>query len=307
MLDGLFFSLFGGGGAMISKNFFSLFPKNVPKVKKSSKNVFLKGGQKCKNCSEWIHRDLFVTHLFCCPFCNFHYFMPLQERLSSLLEKGSSQELFCHLYTRDPLQFYDTSSYVTRLRLAREKSGRDEAIWVGIGKIARHLVAIGVFDFSFMGGSLGSVVGEKIVRLIEFALFHKVSLIFISSSGGARMQESIFSLMQMAKICGALSRFFSYRLPMLSILTHPTLGGATASFASLGDIILAEPGALIGFAGPKVIQQVCQKSFPKEMQRAEFLQERGMIDSVVPRIKLKEKMQFFLDFFLNKCGDQENG
>ena len=200
----------------------------------------------------------------------------------------------------DPLNFSDTESYQGRLKRTIEKTNRTDAVAVGRCKVNGRDVALGILDFSFMGGSMGSVVGERLTRLIELAIVEGLPVVIVSASGGARMQESIFSLMQMAKTSAALARLGSAKLPFISILTNPTTGGVTASFASLGDVIIAEPGALIGFAGPRVIEQTMRQKLPEGAQTSEFLQEKGMLDVVVPRRELKEKLSFFLEFFMAK-------
>ncbi len=280
-------------------DFIRLFRRSGPKIKiEHSKKDRFSGWLKCSGCSEMIHADELLDSLNCCPKCNHHYRLTLDQRLKLLVDEDSFVELFTDLHPTDPLNFSDTEKYETRLKRSIEKTGRSEAIAVGTCKINGVDTALGVLDFSFMGGSMGSVVGERITRLIELAVLEGLPVVLVSASGGARMQESIFSLMQMAKTSAALARLSLARLPYISILTNPTTGGVTASFASLGDIIMAEPGALIGFAGPRVIEQTMMQKLPEGAQKSEFLEKKGMLDLVVPRKELKEKLTFFLEFLL---------
>ncbi len=282
--------------------FIRLFSRSGPKIKiELSKKDRFSGWLKCSGCGEMIHAGELLESLNCCPKCNHHYRLTVQQRLKLLADKGTFEELFTELTAKDSLKFSDTETYADRLKRTIDKTGRTEAICVGLCKVNKKEVALGVFDFSFMGGSMGSVVGERIARLIERAIIERVPVVIVSASGGARMQESIFSLMQMAKTSAALARLHQAKLPFISILTNPTTGGVTASFASLGDVILAEPGALIGFAGPRVIEQTIRQKLPEGAQTAEFLQAKGMVDLVVPRKELKEKLSFFLEFFMQKA------
>ena len=283
-------------------DFIRLFRRSGPKIKvELSKKDRFSGWIKCSGCAELIHADELVDSLNCCPKCNYHYRLTLQQRINLLCDEGSFEELFTDLHAADPLKFSDTEKYEDRLKRTIEKTGRSEAIAVGRAKVDKKEVAIGILDFSFMGGSMGSVVGERITRLIELAIVERLPVVIVSASGGARMQESILSLMQMAKTSAALARLGSARLPFISILTNPTTGGVTASFASLGDVIMAEPGALIGFAGPRVIEQTMLQKLPEGAQRSEFLEKKGMVDLVVPRGELKQKLSFFLEFFMPKA------
>ncbi len=282
-------------------DFVRLFRRSGPKIKiELSKKDRFSGWVKCSGCSELVHAEELSECLNCCPKCGYHYRLTLEQRINLLADEGSFQEMFCDLTPSDPLNFSDTESYQSRLERTIEKTGRNEAIACGVCKINDQETALGVFDFSFMGGSMGSVVGERITRLVEFATLEGLPVVIVSASGGARMQESIFSLMQMAKTSAALARLSSARLPFISVLTNPTTGGVTASFASLGDIIMGEPGALIGFAGPRVIEQTMRQKLPEGAQKSEFLQEKGMLDLVVPRKEMKEKLSFFLEFFMQK-------
>ncbi len=274
-----------------------LFSWNKPKIKiQSSKKDGFSGWIKCSGCHEMIHANELQENLNCCPKCDHHYRLPLTKRIEMLADDDSFTEMFTHLKPVDVLQFCDTESYLERLENAVHKSGRDDAIAVGSCCLAGHSIAIGILDFNFMGGSMGSVVGERLTLLIEHALNHAIPLVIVSASGGARMQESIFSLMQMAKTSAALSKLHNRRVPFLSVLTNPTTGGVTASFASLGDVILAEPEALIGFAGPRVVEQTMGQKLPPKAQKSEFLLEKGMIDCIVKRSELKKKLAFFIEF-----------
>ncbi len=244
-----------------------------------------------------VHAHELQNHLNCCPKCGYHYRLSAQQRIESLADAESFQEKFTYLRPTDPLQFVDSEPYKERLEKTLSKSQSTEAVRVGVCTMEKMPVALGVMDFSFMGGSMGSVVGERLTLLIEYATEHRLPLVIVSASGGARMQESILSLMQMAKTSAALSRFHQNGLLYISVMTNPTTGGVTASFASLGDIIVAEPDALIAFAGPRVVEQTIGQKLPAKAQRAEFLLEKGMIDCVVKRSELKKKIIFFLQFF----------
>jgi acetyl-CoA carboxylase carboxyl transferase subunit beta len=253
-----------------------------------------------------IHADELQRNSNCCPKCNYHYRLSSDERIKSLADPDSFQELFSSLQSVDFLNFVDTEPYSTRLLNAKEKSGHDEAVLVGKCLIHQRAVALGVMDFNFMGGSMGAVVGERITLLAEYALAEKIPLVIISTSGGARMQESVLSLMQMAKTSAALAKLHEARLPYISVLTNPTTGGVTASFASLGDIIIAEPNALICFAGPRVIEQTIGRQLPPGAQKSEFLLDHGMIDCIVNRHELKQKISEFLEF-LTVVPEHEKG
>lgn len=282
-----------------------LFTWKGPKLakhsfKKGSKRDGIDGFTKCKGCKELNHESELKNTLSVCPLCNYHAGMGLDDRLKSIFDSGSFEELFSHIVSADPLNFVDLESYQDRLAKAQAKTNRKDAIWTGVGKIEGAEAAVGIMDFSFMGGSMGSVVGEKLTLLIEHAIEKRLPVIVFCASGGARMQESTYSLMQMAKTSCALERLSQARLAFITVLTHPTMGGVTASFATLGDVILAEPGALIGFAGPRVIEQTIKQKLPKGAQSAEFLMQKGMIDQIVNREELKERLGFFLKFFAKK-------
>ncbi len=277
-----------------------MFFRNKPKIKvQIAKPDGFSGWIKCSGCEEMIHATELEHNLNCCPKCSYHYRLSLFDRLSLLADEGSPQELFTHIKPIDSLCFRDTSAYKDRLAEAQKKTGRDDAIWVGGCTIQDKPAALCILDFSFMGGSMGSVVGERLTCLIEWAVSQKKPLLIVSASGGARMQESILSLMQMAKTSAALARLHAVGLPYISILTNPTTGGVTASFATLGDVILAEPDALIAFAGPRVVEQTIKQKLPPKAQKSEFILERGLIDCIVKRRELKGKVAFFIEFLMN--------
>lgn len=273
-----------------------LFSRDKPKIKvQSTKKDGFSGWLKCTHCNELIHTNELERNSNCCPKCDYHYRLSTEDRIKSLTDENTFSEMFTQLEPIDSLQFTDTESYADRLDSAKEKSGSNEAIVVGMGQLNGKNIALGVMDFSFMGGSMGSVVGERLTRLIEYAIMHQLPLVIVSTSGGARMQESILSLMQMAKTSAALAKLSSAGLPYISILTNPTTGGVTASFASLGDVIIAEPNALICFAGPRVIEQTIGQKLPAGAQKSEFLLEHGMIDCIVKRHDLKDKISDLID------------
>ncbi len=252
---------------------------------------------KCNHCREIVYRKEVDRNNKVCPKCDYHFPISVSERISMLVDLGTFKEWDAEVEPQDPLQFNDTRSYRDKLKSQQEKTGRKDAIVIGEGVINGRKVVLGVFDFSFMGGSMGSVVGEKICRAVERALAARTPLVLVTTSGGARMQEGILSLMQMAKTSAAVARLGEARLPLISILADPTFGGVTASVAMLGDVIIAEPKALIGFAGPRVIEQTIKQQLPDEFQRAEFLLEHGMIDMIVERKRLKETLSTLLSHF----------
>lgn len=277
---------------------FTLFRKDKPKIDQgTSRKEGFSGWSRCPVCVEMHHISTIEASFNCCPSCSYHYPLHIKKRIAMLTDEGSFCEINSDLISEDPLDFVDDTSYKERSCQARDKTKRNEAVITGFATLDKSPYALAVLDFSFMGGSMGSVVGEKITRLIEEALVKNLPLLIVSASGGARMQESIFSLMQMAKTSAALGKFRERGLFYLSLLTHPTTGGVTASFASLGDIIMAEPGALIGFAGPRVIERSSSTPMPQGAQRSEFLKDHGMIDMVVARKDLRAKIAFFLSFF----------
>jgi acetyl-CoA carboxylase carboxyl transferase subunit beta len=245
---------------------------------------------KCQNCRETLYSKDLEKNLNVCPKCNHHFRIPAEKRIELLLDDGVFVEFDADLVAVDFLEFKDSKSYQERINAALAKGGSKDAVICGEGKVEGIPVQLAIFDFSFMGGSMGSVVGEKITRAIERSIDKKMPLIIISASGGARMQESILSLMQMAKTAAALARLRELGLPYISILTDPTTGGVTASFAMLGDINMAEPKALIGFAGPRVIEQTIRQKLPEGFQRAEYLLDHGMIDFIVERKDMRRKL-----------------
>ncbi|RMH22621.1 MAG: acetyl-CoA carboxylase carboxyltransferase subunit beta [Acidobacteria bacterium] len=243
---------------------------------------------RCDGCKEIIYSKELKRNLNICPKCGHHFRIGPEERIQLLLDDGEPTVLFDGLRPTDPLGFKDTQAYKDRLKAYQKRSGTYDAIRVLAGTIDGLEVILAVMDYRFMGGSMGSVVGEAITRAAELATARRLPLVVVSASGGARMQEGVLSLMQMAKISAALARLRDARVPYVSILTDPTTGGVTASFAMLGDLNIAEPGALIGFAGPRVIEQTIRQSLPEGFQRSEFLLQKGFLDLVVPRTELKE-------------------
>ena len=242
---------------------------------------------KCTACQEILFRKEVERRLFVCPKCGAHMRLTVEQRLLMIVDRGSFVEHDATLSSADALGFSDRKPYTTRLADARQKTGREEAAVCGVATLNGRPVALGLFDFAFLGGSMGSVVGEKLTRIIEHALTARLPVIFFSASGGARMQEGVLSLMQMAKVSMALGRLRAAGLPYLSVMTDPTTGGVAASLGMLGDLNLAEPQALIGFAGPRVIEQTIREKLPPGFQRAEFLLEHGMVDLVVERKDLR--------------------
>ena len=255
---------------------------------------------KCPECDSALYkRELTDSHEVC-THCGYHFRYSATGRLEDLFDDGKYEKLDEEVTSGDPLKFTDSKPYKDRIEQAKEVSGLPEAIISGKGKVGGHLVFAGAMDMSFIGGSMGSAVGEKITRQIERALAGRGAVVIFSASGGARMQEGTLSLMQMGKISAALSRLHDARLPFISVLTDPTTGGVTASFAMLGDVIIAEPKALIGFAGPRVIEQTIRQKLPKGFQRSEFLLEHGMVDIVVDRREMRDTIARILDFMMNK-------
>jgi acetyl-CoA carboxylase carboxyl transferase subunit beta len=260
-----------------------------------TENVFVK----CEECDEHLYKRELDEALQVCNKCGYHFRMGAYERLQMLFDDGHYDELDVEVTSADPLEFVDKKPYAQRIQQARASSGLPEAIVTGRGKVGGHRVFAGAMDMSFIGGSMGSAVGEKVTRLIERAIKEQGAVITVAASGGARMQEGTLSLMQMAKIAAALGDLDEQRLPFISVLTDPTTGGVTASFAMLGDVIIAEPKALIGFAGPRVIEQTIRQKLPKDFQRSEFLLDHGMIDNIVDRREMREAIIELLDFMMN--------
>jgi acetyl-CoA carboxylase carboxyl transferase subunit beta len=274
-----------------------LFSRNKPKIKiQTSKKDGFSGWIKCSGCNELIHANELGQNLNCCPKCNYHYRLSMKQRIQLIADVNTFQEHFDDIKPIDALHFVDTESYTKRIEDAVKKTGRDDAVCVGTCKLNGQPLALGVLDFAYMGGSMGSVVGERLTRLIELAIEKSLPLIIVSASGGARMQESILSLMQMAKTSAALAKLSEKGLPYISVLTNPTTGGVTASFATLGDVIVAEPDALIAFAGPRVVEQTIGQKLPPRAQKSEFLLEKGMVDCIVKRADLKNRLAYFVSF-----------
>ncbi|MDX1674105.1 MAG: acetyl-CoA carboxylase, carboxyltransferase subunit beta [Longimicrobiales bacterium] len=253
---------------------------------------------KCPECDEILYRNRLVQNLWVCPACGHHLRIDAEAYVDLLIDEDRFTATHTEMRSGDPLGFRDLKKYTDRLEQAEEDADRREAVITGYGPLDGIVVNLAVMDFSFIGGSMGSVVGEKISRAAHRALDEDEPLIVVSASGGARMQEGILSLMQMAKTSAALARMDEAGLPYISILTHPTTGGVTASYAMLGDVNLAEPGALIGFAGPRVIEQTIKQELPEGFQRSEFLLEHGMIDAIVDRRAMKSRVAHFLRHML---------
>jgi len=251
---------------------------------------------KCRECSEILYTKEIVRNLSVCPKCNYHMGLTSRERARSILDEGRFEELDRGMRSTDPLHFTDTKPYGERLSKSQQATGLDDAVLIVRGKISGIPVIMAVMEYGFIGGSMGVVVGEKITRAVERSIAERAPLLIVSRSGGARMQEGAISLMQMAKISGALARLDDARVPYISILTDPTTGGVTASFAMLGDFNLAEPKALIGFAGPRVIEQTIRQPLPTGFQRSEYLLEHGMLDMIVERGAMRDTLSKLLRF-----------
>ncbi len=251
---------------------------------------------KCPKCEEMVFDKELDDNLKVCPKCQHHFAISARERIHSLVETCSVEEMDADLVSVDVLEFTGVASYKEKLEAYQRTTGLKDAVITGIGKIGEHRVGLGVMDFAFLGGSMGSVVGEKLTRLIEASTDRDLPLIIISTSGGARMYEGMFSLMQMAKTCASLAYHGRVGLPYISVLTHPTTAGVMASYASVGDLIIAEPGAMIGFAGPRVIKDTTQAELPPGFQTAEFLLDHGLIDAIVPRKDVKSTLIEYLGY-----------
>jgi acetyl-CoA carboxylase carboxyl transferase subunit beta len=256
---------------------------------------------KCENCRQIIWKKDLEENLNVCPKCEKHFRIDARTRLALLLDENQYETLDGNLSSTDPLKFVDLKPYSARLRQAQHDTGLKDAVINAQGKLLGRPVVASVMEYAFIGGSMGAVVGEMITRAVERALDSKTPLIIVSASGGARMMEGVVSLMQLAKISAALARLDKAKVPYISVLTDPTTGGVTASFAMLGDLNIAEPGALIGFAGPRVIEQTIRQKLPAGFQRSEFLLEHGMLDAVVPRKELKPYIARALDFMVGRC------
>jgi len=255
---------------------------------------------KCESCNDILYKPEIDRNCGVCPKCQFHFKISSLDYLRFLLDEGSFQEFDAELQPADPLKFKDTKKYTDRVKAAQKASGLMEAIRTGYGRINGYPVVIGVMDFAFIGGSMGSVVGEKVKRAIDRAIETGFPLVIVSATGGARMQEGILSLMQMVKTSARLTLLAKNKGLYISVLTNPTTAGVMASYAMLGDIIIAEPGALIGFAGPRVIKQTIGEDLPEGFQRSEFLQEKGFIDMIVSRSQLKKRITEIIEFFCDE-------
>jgi acetyl-CoA carboxylase carboxyl transferase subunit beta len=252
--------------------------------------------QKCPGCGEVVHEIEVTENQRVCPHCDHHFPQSAKERIESLLDPGSFVEMDASLHSVDSLRFQGMATYKDRLKKYQESTGLIDAVLSGYGTLEGIRVAIAVMDFAFLAATMGSVVGERITRVIEYATAERIPIIIISASGGARMYEGMLSLMQMAKTSGALARHAEARLPYISVLTNPTTAGVMASYASLGDVIIAEPKSMIGFAGPRVIKETTHQDLPKGFQTAEFLEEHGLIDQIVHRKNLRPRIAEFLRF-----------
>ena len=253
--------------------------------------------QKCPGCSEVVHEIELVENLRVCPRCDYHFALSAQERIDNLLDPQSFVEMDADLKSIDTLRFQGMATYKDRLKSYQASTGLLDAVISGYGMLHGYKVAIAVMDFGFLAATMGSVVGERITRTIEYGTTKRSAVIIIAASGGARMYEGMLSLMQMAKTSGALSRHAEQQLPYISVLTNPTTAGVMASFASLGDVIIAEPKSMIGFAGPRVIKETTHQDLPKGFQTAEFLEEHGLIDIIVHRKKMREQISQLLTYF----------
>jgi acetyl-CoA carboxylase carboxyl transferase subunit beta len=246
--------------------------------------------EKCPSCGEMIHNLELRQNFRVCPRCEHHFTQSARERIEMLTDPGSFEEQDANMVSVDTLKFTGQASYTDRLRSYQKKTGLKDAAITGIGKIEEMPVALAVLDFNFIAATMGSVVGEKLTRIVERGTKDRLPVIIVSASGGARMYEGMLSLMQMAKTCGALALHAQAKLPYISVLTHPTTGGVSASFATVGDIIMAEPKAMVGFAGPRVIRETTHQDLPPEFQTAEFLQDHGLLDMIVHRKKMKQTL-----------------
>jgi acetyl-CoA carboxylase carboxyl transferase subunit beta len=260
-----------------------------------TENVFVK----CDGCDAHLFKGELDDNYQVCKHCGHHFRIGARERLALLFDEGKYEELDAEVISIDPLEFVDSKPYSKRIQQAKDSTGLPEAVINARGTVGDHPVFCSAMDMSFIGGSMGSAVGEKVTRVIERALNERAAVVIFSASGGARMQEGTLSLMQMAKISAALAALDEARLPFISVLTDPTTGGVTASFAMLGDVIIAEPKALIGFAGPRVIEQTIRQKLPKDFQRSEFLLDHGMVDVIVDRRELRNQIIKLLNFMMN--------
>ncbi|HEY6111717.1 MAG TPA: acetyl-CoA carboxylase, carboxyltransferase subunit beta [Chthoniobacterales bacterium] len=275
----------------------AIFKKPAIKTERRKKREIPHGlFQKCPGCGNVVHEIELAQNQRVCPHCDYHFPQSARERLDALMDKETFIEMDADLKSIDTLRFQGMASYKDRLKNYQQRTGLIDAVISGHGMIDGYKVAIAVMDFGFLAATMGSVVGEKITRTIEYGTNERAAIVIISASGGARMYEGMLSLMQMAKTSGALARHAEQRLPYISVLTNPTTAGVMASFASLGDVIIAEPKSMIGFAGPRVIKETTHQDLPKEFQTAEFLQEHGLIDMIVHRRDLGEQISRLLGY-----------
>lgn len=272
----------------------SWFKKPKEKLVSQKRDLPADVWEKCDACGEILYSGRLAENYYVCPECGDHFRIRAEAYVELLLDEGFEEEFDRELRSADPLDFQDSRPYTERISSAEEEVGPGDAVRTGAGTLDGRDVHLGVMQFKFIGGSMGSVVGEKVGRLIRRSTEERRPLVIVSASGGARMQEGILSLMQMAKTSAALERLSEAKVPYVSVLTHPTTGGVTASYAMLGDAILAEPGALIGFAGPRVIKETIRQDLPEGFQRSEFLEEHGMVDRIVKRADLKSMIALLL-------------
>jgi len=282
----------------MSSTWFRRIKKGISTETKEKKEAPDGLWHKCPECRTTITQTALKENLYLCPNCGFHNRINAQEYFDILFDNGSYEELFDNIAPKDELKFVDVKPYEARLKSAQKSTGLLDAMTVGVGDIEGKPLVIACMNFNFIGGSMGSVVGEKIARGIDYSIKHELPFMIISKSGGARMMESAFSLMQMAKTSAKLTQLANAKLPYISLMTDPTTGGVTASFAMLGDINIAEPNALIGFAGPRIIKETIKKDLPPGFQRSEFLVEKGFLDYVVNRKDLKRKLSDAIEWFI---------
>src|ERR1700686_2877426 len=276
----------------------AIFKKPTLKTQPRKKRDIPQGlFQKCPGCNEVVHDIELVQNLRVCPRCDYHFALSAKERIENLVDPETFVEMDADLRSVDTLRFQGMATYKDRLKNYQERTGLTDAVISGNGMIAGYKVALAVMDFGFLAATMGSVVGERITRTIEYGTAKRSPVIIVAASGGARMYEGMLSLMQMAKTSGALARHAEQQLPYISVLTNPTTAGVMASFASLGDVIIAEPKSMIGFAGPRVIKETTHQDLPKGFQTAEFLQEHGLIDIIVHRKKMREQISQLLSYF----------
>jgi len=276
----------------------AIFKKPALKAKSRKKRDIPHGlFQKCPGCDEVVHDIELAQNLRVCPHCDYHFALSAKDRIDNLLDPETFVEMDADLKSVDTLRFQGMATYKDRLKNYQERTGLTDAVISGYGMIDGYKVALAVMDFGFLAATMGSVVGERITRTIEYGTDQRAAVVIVSASGGARMYEGMLSLMQMAKTSGALARHAEQRLPYISVLTNPTTAGVMASFASLGDVIIAEPKSMIGFAGPRVIKETTHQDLPKGFQTAEFLQEHGLIDVIVHRKKMREQISQLLSYF----------